>query len=146
MAVPSVPSILVVPNPDCLQHSLMSWKKLLENEDEAVAKLMISQQKILTRPHALLDPDAQETKDLAEHLRLQYKYVVQSEKEAIENVEGFRKQMDGVPDQAAAATEEDAALLKSVMASIRKARAHWTGSKIDMECRMSSFTGNEYER
>eukprot|EP00959_Pyramimonas_sp_CCMP1952_P026683 560005-Pyramimonas_sp.AAC.1 len=127
---------------DKTEATWMSWKKLLENEDEAVAKLMISQQKILTRPHANLDPDAEETKSLPEQLRFQYKYVVESEKEAIENTEGFHKHTDGLPSESAATEEDSGQNLKVVMASIRKARAHWNNNKIDMECRLATFKGN----
>ena len=60
---------------DSSHSEWLSWKKLIEFEDESVAKLMISQQRILTRPHELLDHDDEATQQLAEHLRLQYKYV-----------------------------------------------------------------------
>ena len=61
---------------DKTDSTWMSWKKLLENEDEAVAKLMIAQHKILTRNHELLDHNDDATKELPENLRLQYKYAL----------------------------------------------------------------------
>ena len=77
----------------------MSWKKLVENQDEQVAKLMVRQQKILTRPHKLLDHDDEGTKAPSDELRLQYKYAVESEISKIENTEGFHKHSDGMPDE-----------------------------------------------
>lgn len=129
---------------DKTESTWMSWKKLLENEDETVVTLMISQQKILTRPHALLDHEADDTKSLPEHLRLQYMYVVDSEKSAIESIDSFHRSMDGIPDEKASTIDDDT--VKTVMASVRKARGHWNSNKIDLEVRLKKFEENKYQR
>ena len=79
---------------ESVDSAWISWKKLLDNEDEAVARLMIKQGKVITRPHSNLDHDSADVQELPEEVRKQYKYVQERESNSSTRLQQVTKTAD----------------------------------------------------
>ena len=131
----------------------ISWQQVLTKESVATATLMLKQKKLLSRPHADLDHEDEETQELNWHDRNQFKYRTEeeAEKTVLETSASAKEKVDGEQDEIKKEenTEEEEEILpeaktKKIVAAARRSRALWLANDGLLAGRIKKFEGNEY--
>ena len=131
----------------------ISWQQVLTKENVATATLMLKQKKLLSRPHADLDHEDEETKELEWFDRHQFKYRIEEgeEKTTTETSASAKEKVDGEEDgiKKEEKEEEEPGILpeaksKKIVAAARRSRALWLANDGVFAGRIKKFEGNEY--
>ena len=133
----------------------ISWKQILDKENEKVAALMIKQKKIQCRPHAGLDHSDPDVMELEWHDRTQFMYVVDGAQEVASVEEGIAitcqpkdsAHVEGPPalpiEDEEAKEKKKRTRNKTALCNLKRARNMWLSNEPTFASRLKKFETNE---
>ncbi|CAK0875444.1 unnamed protein product [Prorocentrum cordatum] len=122
----------------------MSWKQITDLDGEALVNVQIQQKTVITRPHSKLDAEAESTKSLPEHERLEYKKVSEVESTLTSIETGATRSTDAVPPEEDDGDPERDENNKKSMSVIRKTHNAHQNASIGIKMRLGKYKDNRY--
>eukprot|EP00959_Pyramimonas_sp_CCMP1952_P346656 7260414-Pyramimonas_sp.AAC.1 len=122
----------------------MSWKQITDLDGEALVNVQIQQKTVITRPHSKLDAEAESTKSLPEHERLEYKKVSEVESTLTSIETGATRSTDAVPPEEDDDDPERDEHNKKSMSVIRKTHNAHQNASIGIKMRLGKYKDNRY--